>query len=419
MLVLFLSAMTMRRYLLLSTLFCLFAATATAQSEFMNGYIIKHDGSRTDGHVKYIPKDYTPKECVFRWFDISNDFTFRPGDIEAFGFSYGMRYKTTTVRGDKIFMACLAEGEVDLFYDGKTMYLDGGGIQMVPLDKKPGTITLNGSEISFTDYRDLLRKLDPEGGLQIKDDLPLRPNEIKKVLEAYNRSRDTEVELFSTRNPTGVYEEMSNMGAYRNSFGIIAGMNGSKYSATKTSSSQSAFLPEMDFFEFTPVMGAFVSRRMTREKDLLALQAELMLFKTNVYMYDESSSYQGIFRSDINISYTGIKIPVFLQVRFLKGNLRSFINVGGFITQNIGAKYTREGELENVWHVVRTFTDNSLVLNKKVLGAMAGIGLRKELNPRQSIFIEARGEYGTGIYDRDGLNQKTISFNLIAGFDFL
>ena len=409
----------MKRYLLLSMLICFFTCIATAQSEFMNGYIIKHDGSRTDGQVKYIPKGYTPKECVFRWFDISATFTFLPSDIEAFGFSYGMRYKAVAVRGDKIFMACLADGEVDLLYDGSTMYLDGGDFQMVHLNNKPGTITVNGKILSYTGYRDLLAKIDTDGGLQVNGDLPLRPGEMKGVVEAYNRSRDAEVELFGTKNPTVVYEEMRNMGAYMNSYGILGGMNAFRFYTEKVSFLQTGFLPEMDFFEVTPVVGAFYIRRLTRAKDLLALHAEIMLYRTDVYMYYESSDYQGISRSDINMGFTGIKVPLMLQVRLLKGSLRPYVNAGIVTTAHLKADYTRDGEIENALHEIRPFTDNSLVLNKTITGGVAGIGIRKEINPRQSLLFEVRAEFGSGIYDWDGLKQKTISFNLFAGFDFL
>jgi hypothetical protein len=49
---------------------------------------------------------------------------------------------------------------------------------------------------------------------------------------------------------------------------------------------------------------------------------------------------------------------------------------------------------------------------------MGGIGLKKELNPKQCVTLELRAEYGTGIYNREGIKQNTISFNVIAGIDF-
>ena len=418
MLVLSISAITMKRYLLLSTLLCLYAGAAAAQSEFTNGYIIKHDGSRTWGQVKYISKGFTPKECVFRWFDISTTFTFLPSDIEAFGFSYGMRYKAVAVKGEKIFMACLADGEVDLLYDGKTMYLDGDGFQMVSLNNKPGTVTVNGRMVSYTDYRDLLTQLDPEGSLKEKADLPLLPGEMKGVIETYNQSIGAEVELFVTKNPSLVYEEMRNMGAYMNSYGLIGGTRAFRFYAEKYSYVQPGFLPEMDFFEITPVVGAFFNRRLTRAKDILAMQAELMFFRSNVYMYYESSDWQGISRSDVNIDFTGIKVPLMLQARLMKGNLRPYVNAGVNFVFNLKKDYTREGEIENALHEVRMFTDNSMVLNKTIIGGIAGVGFRKEFNPRQNLFVEARGEYGSGIFTRGGMHQKTITFSIVAGLDF-
>ena len=42
----------------------------------------------------------------------------------------------------------------------------------------------------------------------------------------------------------------------------------------------------------------------------------------------------------------------------------------------------------------------------------------KELNPKQSFSLELRAEYASGIYHRQGISQKTLSFNIIAGIDF-
>ncbi len=417
MLVLFFSAITMKRFLLLFLLPGLFAGAAYAQSEFIKGYIIKNDGTLTEGQIKYISKDFTPKECTFRWFDISQGFSFRAGDIEAFGFTYGVRYKTVTVRGNKIFMACLAEGEVDLMYDGSTMYLDGDGLRMTPLNKRPGTVTFNGKSVTFSDYKDLLLKLDPENRLLTAGDLHLRPEEIKKVVEALNLALDAQVELFATSNPSGVFEEMRNMGAYMDSYGIIAGTNASRYDSEKAPG-QSEFLPEMYFFEPAPVVGIFYNRPLSRARDNLAVGAEVMVFKTNVYLYDERSDYKGISRSDINMGYMGIKVPLYLQIRLLKGRFHPIINAGGFVMFNSGTYYTREGEIESALHVVKPFTDNSIVLTKKMVGAMAGIGIKQELNPRQFLYIEARAEIGSGIYEWETLRQKTVSLNLFVGFDF-
>jgi len=52
-------------------------------------------------------------------------------------------------------------------------------------------------------------------------------------------------------------------------------------------------------------------------------------------------------------------------------------------------------------------------------GGLAGIGVKKEFSPKKSFMVEFRAEYGSGIYDRDGIDQHTVSFNIIAGFDFL
>jgi len=394
--------------------------TASAQSEFMNGYIIKKDGSYTYGQLKYISKGYSVKECVFRWFDISSEYIFLPGDIEAFGFTHGLRYKTVNDGGQKIFMACLTDGDLDLLYDGSNLYLDGIGLDMVPLGANGGSVNADGKIVSYDDFRDLIEKLpDQENRFTVPADISLKPEKMAEVIASYNESRGAKALIFAMRNPTGVFEEMRNLGAYMVNYGVLAGMNASRYYAEKVNFSYLGFIPEMDFFEITPIVGLWYNRPLTRKKDRFTIQGEIMAFKTNVYIYDERVSYSTTTRSDINLSYTGIKVPVFFRVSFLEGGIKPFISAGGFGMVNLGAKYSREGETENAVHVVRPFTDNTLLLNKYMYGGLAGIGVKKEFSPKKSFMVEFRAEYGSGIYDRDGIDQHTVSFNIIAGFDFL
>lgn len=410
----------MKRYLLTLMLATVLSVISSAQTEFMNGYIIKNDGSYTYGQVAYTVKGYTAKECLFRWFDISTQYLFKPEDISAFGFTYGMRYKSVSDGGRRIFMACITDGGLDLLYDGSKMYLDGMGFVMAPLDNGSGSVNAEGKMVSYNGYRDLLEKLpDPEVKFSVPADLSLKPGEMAEVIAAYNRSRGEEVKMFAIKNPEGIYEEMRNLGAYTSSYGILVGMNASRYDAEKVNYDHLGFLPEMDFFEVTPLIGVFYNRPLSRKTDLLSVNVELLAFRTNVYMYDEFVEYAGTTRSDIYINYTGVKIPIYMRFTFLEGSFKPFLNAGFYSTKNLGGKYLREGEVENSMHVVRPFTDTSIGINKSAMGLLGGIGVRKELNPKQCITIELRAESGTGIYDREGIMQNTLSFNIIAGIDFL
>lgn len=409
----------MKLRLLIIILSVALCGTISAQSEFMNGYIIKNDGSYTYGQLKYISKGFTAKECVFRWFDISAEYIFLPGDISGFGFTHGMRYKAADSEGRKVFVACLTDGELDLLYDGKTLYLDGPGMNMVPVDDGDGSINAAGKMESYSGYRQLVEKLpDPENRFTPPADMSLKPEKMAEVIAGWNRSQGHAVTVFASRNPSGVYEEMKNLGAYQANYGVLAGMNASKYSAIKTSYLVTGYVPEMDFFELVPMAGIWYSRPLSRAMDRLSFNAELMAFRTNVYMYDEFTNYAGVTRSDINLSYTGIKVPLSLRMSIGKSSLKPFLGLGGFGMINLGGNYSREGETENSLHVVRSFTDNSIMIQTSVFGALAGLGIKKELNPRQSFSVELRAEYGSGIYDREGINQSTLSFNVIAAIDF-
>lgn len=408
----------MKRHLLAITLTVMLCGLASAQSEFMNGYIIKNDGSYSYGQVKFIAKGYLAKECVFRWFDISTEYVFLPEEINGFGFTYGMRFLSADIEGQNVFVSCLTDGDVDLLYDGKTLYLDGLELDMVPVDDKSGSINSAGKMESYNGYRQLVEKLpDPENRFTPPADMTLKPERMAEVIASYNRSQGHSVSAFPASNPSGLFEEMHNLGAYKDNYGVLAGMNASKYSAKQ--SIYSGFTPEMDFFEVVPLIGLWYNRPLSRAKDLFSFNAEVIAFRTNVYMYNEFTTYAGVTRSDINLSYTGIKLPLSFRISLGEGSLKPFFGLGGFGMINLGARYSREGEIENSFHVVRPFTDNSLLLNNSMFGALAGFGIKKELNPKQSFSLELRAEYGSGIYHRQGISQKTLSFNIIAGIDFL
>jgi hypothetical protein len=393
--------------------------TAFGQSEFMNGYIIKNDGSLTYGQVKHIAKDFSTKECIFRWFDISTEYLFTPDDIQAFGLAYGMRYKSVSHRGEKIFMECLTDGEIDLLFDGKTLYLDGDMLHVTPLTDKPGESIVNGKNLKFNSYQDLLSKiLTSEDGFQLPVDIALQPVIMQKLIADYNKSRNARVEMFSRINPSVQFEEMRNLGAYRNRFGVIAGMSASRYDASKNDLTGTAFFPKMTFYEVAPVAGVFYNRRLSRSKELMSVQAEVIVFRNDIYIYNESTDNRGISRSDINFGFTGIKTPLFIHFTVSKPRCSPFLNVGGYYVTYLGAKYTREGEIESSTHVVRPFEDNSIVISKGNYGFMAGAGVKMKINALQSLFIELRAENGTGIFELNKIDQQTLSFNLFAGFNF-
>lgn len=395
---------------------------STAQGDFTNGYIIKNDGSLVYGQVKYITKDFTPKECIFRWFDISEVYSFKPGDIEAFGFTYGMRYKTAVINGSETFIACLTEGAIDLLYDGNILYLEGLGLDMVLLDNSIGSVNAEGEMISFHGYRDLIEKLpDPENKFTPPPDISLKPEKMTEVIANYNRSQGSPATTFAMINTSGVFEEMRNQGAFLNHYGLLGGLNASKYTINKIYQ-RHGYIPEMDFFEFSPVFGLFYNRSLSRKNDRFFFQAEIIAFKTNVYIYDEYYdeyySLSQTYRIDINMGYTGLKVPLSFKVSFLRGNFKPFLDVGVFGMLNLSTRYSREIETEDLNHVVRTDSDNSIVLNNRIIGGLAGAGFKMDINPRHSIFLELRGETGSGLYNIEDIAQQTISFSVVAGFDF-
>src|SRR5690606_26016689 len=144
--------------------------------------------------------------------DISSEYVFLPEDINGFGFTYGMRFLSADIEGRKVFVSCLTDGELDLLYDGKTLYLDGLDLNMVPVDDGAGSINSAGKMESYSGYRQLVEKLpDPENRFTPPADMTLKPERMAEAIASYNRSQGHSVSAFPVSNPSGLLEEMRNL----------------------------------------------------------------------------------------------------------------------------------------------------------------------------------------------------------------
>ncbi len=299
--------------------------TAKAQSNFQEGYIIKNDNKLIPGLIEFTGEDNTPSKCIFKWFDISQSITYSPSDIKGFGFVNGARFESVKLNKKLIFISCIVKGKVNLLYDGKTMYVENNDIGITPLSKKSVQLNLPDGKIETTDYKDLLKKLlTNTPSFSVPGNIALNTNEIKDLIARYNISSNSETRVFTANKKDVFYSEMQNTGAYRYRYGVIAGMNACRYKTVKYEDRRNVFAPEMTFFEYTPVAGIYVNRQLSKIKEKFSVQAEIQVFMNKIYLYNEDNLHASyVSKSDINISYTGIKIPIMFQYNILKGKDRS------------------------------------------------------------------------------------------------
>ncbi len=411
----------MKRYLLTLTALLIFSGIALPQTEFTDGYIIKHDGTITYGQVANVVRGYTAQQCTFRWFDLSEVVKFGPDDIAGFGFTYGMRFKSVNDSRRVQFMACLTDGLLDLLYDGSRLYLDGMGMSMVALGREGGSTNVEGKLVHYSDYSDLLQKLpDPEDRFTLPAEIPLNPAGMAEVIAGYNQSRGYRSALYPLKNQKTSHDEIRFGRSVSNSYGLIAGGNASKYIVGRTANNRTRYLPSMDFFEINPLLGVYLTRPLTRRKNPPTVTVAVIAMRTSFYIYEEFKVYSDIVRNDVSVSYTGIKFPVSFRVSLGEGKFSPFLSAGGFFMRSPGAKYVRDFEVEDQYHVVKIFTDETTRIRDPIVGAMAGGGIKLQLDPKRTLSVELRAELGSGLYidpNFPNISQATLSFNLLASID--
>ncbi len=411
----------MKRYLLTLTTLLILSGIALPQAEFTNGYIIKHDGTITYGQVANVVKGYTAQQCTFRWFDLSEVVKFGTDDIAGFGFTYGMRFKSVSDGRRVQFMACLTDGLLNLLYDGSRLYLDGMGMSMVALGREGGSTNVEGKLVHYSNYSDLLQQLpDPEGRFTLPAELPLNPAGMAEVIAAYNQSRGYRSALYPLKTQTTRNDEIRFGRGATNSYGLIAGVNASKYIVGHTVNNRTQYLPSMDFFEINPLLGIYLTRPLTRRKNPPTVTVALIAMKTSFYIYDEYRFYVDMVRNDVSVNYTSIKVPVSIRMSLGEGKFSPFLSAGGFVMITPDAKYVRDFEVEDQYHVVNIFTDETTKIRNPTMGVMAGGGIKLQLDPQRTLSVELRAELGPGLYSDPRFSkasQSTLGFNLLASID--
>jgi len=401
-----------------------FLNNVTAQKVFIDGYIIRNDGSVIYGKIESVKKDNTPSVCTFKWFDVAHSLVYKPGDIKAFGFRGGSRYDTKKIKNRLVFISCLASGNANLYYDGKTMYVETEKTASpVPLTKGNADMIFAGNPVSTSDFRDVLQKtLENKQGFSLPEKINLDKKTVTGIVSSYNSNNVKASHVYAETNQNIYFGEMSNAGKFKFTYGVTAGITGIKFSATDTDPYTSVFLPKMTSYKFIPTGGIFVEKQLTRIKDIIDVHAELSFLNNNMYLYnfEEQKSYPYLtIRSDIFIKYSAIKAPVYLQFNFSQKKIVPYMSVGGYYSYLAGTSYRRDYETEDRDYVVRQFSDNSITIKNKELGWLVGFGIRYKINPKTSAFIQGRYEGGSGIYSaQDPLSQGSVAISILAGVKF-
>ncbi len=394
----------------------LISVECNAQKVFLDGYIIKNDGTVLYGYIEYLKNDCTPEECRFKWFEISESKTIKPGEIKTFGFLNGKRYDSKEIGGKNVFIECLVNGEIGLFFDGKKMYVEDSNIKLTPLEKGATEIEKAGEKVKADGYKDLLSMMGNENGtIKVSPSLSLDKQSVLKLIRDYDMNYPG-CTIYSATTQTMLYSDYANSGGLSIRYGVTGGINASMYDA-KIISGESIPFPEMDSYEITPVAGVFFEKRLSRVKDIISLRTELLLFKSNIYVFNSESNILGTTRSDYFIKLNGVKIPLYLQIGLRDKKFCPYLIEGGFVNFYSG-DYTRKWEYENSLNEVRQYEESPAGIRNTEYGLLSGVGFRYKINIKNYVYLQCSYQSGKGIYDVENEKQSSKSISIVAAYCF-
>jgi len=406
--------------------FCFSGSPTYAQKIWEEGYIVKSDGTLFRGEVMVTKGSGLPKSCSFKRFDIAFETVYQPEDLKAFGYLYGNRYETRKVNNKTVFLECLATGKLTLLTDGRKIYIETTDHGLVELKKDK--MAIQDPDIEFDNYKAYLRLLftdRPE--VVISDKLALKKEEICRVVASYNSAVDkTTSRTFNTLSTAYLLDKNMNSGTLATSFGIIGGLSLTKFNVFSTSgtSLRYQFIPEMRSYDISPVAGFFFNQKVSRLTGDLSVQAELLFRHNKVYIYHEINDPEQtppIVRSDVFFNFTGIKMPVYIKVPLMKGNIKVAFNAGISLSYALSSDYIRYYDTESSTGIIRTYTEVDYNINRIEKAAMAGFSIKYHLSPGSYIFIDTRSEYGKGIFTPRVdylINENSLCFSIICGYSF-
>jgi hypothetical protein len=413
----------MKKIILIHTILALFCFSVKSQSEYQPGFIIKNSGDTLNGLVFYGGNGKFEKACLFKRFEIAQEFSYTPSMIKAYGFKNGRYFESKKTGRNNSFFECLVKGNVSVYinpgkYKGK-VYLETEQTGFFELAKGMNTIEGAGN---FSDFKEtLVWILNQSGNKEVSGkNLDYDSGEIAAMVrESSSLAQNASKGFYQTPRVHNFRDNSLLKQGTLWSMGISGGYQ--FVSVTTPGNNYTQFMREADFnMSYRPAIGLYFNRKFSRKSNVLSIDLGLHYVTDTYYAYSEYSDGIETFQDDILIDFSEIQVPLALHLTLGKGSIHPYLKAGGFMSFLLDQSYSRLSEQQRGESVyTEYYTD--LTMDGSI-GFVTAAGIQFELGKARSLSLE--GGYSKGTQNlskpnsREGSQLKTSIISIMARINF-
>lgn len=384
---------------------------AIAQSDFKPGLIITTTNDTIRGFVDHKKNSVNAKECVFKKSVDGESRVYRPGEINGYRIDNDKFYVAKNVGDEMFFLEFLVDGIVNLYY------YDQNGSDRFFLERDTTLVALTNDKTTFykaatpgyseVKVEKMSNKYKGVLNYEFRDDTKMVPKirvatfdekSLIKLVKQYHADVCTDqciVYTKSNRSSISIGPSVS---------WIMASMqmDGSKDHVHDTQLSYGVeirYRPPFLFYRWSLLTGAAFSKNNFNGD-----------FTGRYYDYTYDLTY------NIKLSYDVVRIPIIFQYTFPTKKIQPFIHVG--VTNVILLNPTYEIKYTVFNPSSKTYSTGygESTMENYHIGALAGVGARKDLANKWSLSIRADYEYRFPAQNFRQIldNQKIKSFIISA-----
>lgn len=311
------------RLLLTIFLFTSIQLALNAQSDWLDGFIVKLDGDTVKGKVGYQTSDLQFSKCIFK--QGNNVREYSSGDIAGYGIDNIKTYHSGIV--EQQFAEVIAIGPLSLFKQRRTLLIRTEDGEVYPLSSKTKTVRRDGSDYVSEGQKWKSILFGILSSCQISSDeiknLNFNEKNILHLVKEFNDCKNQSTKAYSNR---GLRKTIID-------FGIQIG---SRNNELNVSSSDGVPRPiDTNHKSSNLILGAFVNFRFPNFSEKISLQAGINYQAVDLIGVSNFSNANNPFRTsliidryDISSSFTSIGIPISLKGLLVDGAVSVYVQTG-------------------------------------------------------------------------------------------
>jgi hypothetical protein len=287
---------------------------------------------------------------------------------------------------------------LNLYALNNKIFIQKDEIVFTELTVTPYTLFTSEASYDYANFLEFLSAITSDvKNFEFPKNLKYKASELAPAVAEYNRLSRREYTVFNRIISEKLYKEANiYTGSLASSFGVLGLVNMGQ--TTVASSGHNVNLsPDDNLFKSFGSFGLFYNRQISRRYTNLWLQTELQFYRQNNYFYSEITRPNPfeINRFDISTSQSSIKFPVSLKYSIPYKGFFPFANIGLAYSYNINSKTDGILEVEKANKNIRIYNYNepSVPESKSQVVAFLGIGVKRNLFMKTSLFFESRFEF--------------------------